>query len=88
MEFKSLPEICKLSYDHEILITNQCNELAKTALADNDFMTLQFAQRYLTEQTEEIGRQAHWLDRIEAFGTTPDVLRELDEEMGKRLKKD
>lgn len=81
MEFESLEQICKLSYDHEILVTNQCNTLAKTALAENDFMTLALAQWYLTEQTEEIGRQTYWLDRIQAFGTSKEALRLLDNEM-------
>lgn len=83
-KFKGLVDICKLSYEHEILVTQQCNDLAKAAQAEGDYMTLQLAQKYLTEQTEEIARQTYWLDRIEAFGTEPDMLRELDEEMGEK----
>lgn len=82
LSFESLSQICKDSYDHEILITEQCNDLAKAALSNNDFMTLQFAQKYLTEQAEEIGRQAYWIDRIEAFGDSKEALRLLDNEMG------
>lgn len=82
MEYKSLPEICKLSYEHELMITNECNDLAKAALTENDFMTLQLAQKYLTEQTEEIGRQTYWLDRLSAFGDSKEALRLLDNEMG------
>jgi ferritin len=81
-EFKSLPEICQLSYDHEILISNQCNDLAKAALQENDFMTLELAQRYLKEQSEEISRQTFWLDRLTAFGESKEALRLLDNEMG------
>ena len=81
MEFESLPQICRLSYEHEMLISTQCNDLAKAALGENDFMTLQLAQKYLTEQTEEIARQTYWLDRLEAFGTSPEALRLLDNEM-------
>lgn len=82
MEFKDLPDICQKSYDHEILVTEQCNELAKKAFEDSDFMTVDLAQKYLREQTEEIGRQTYWLDRLEAFGTSKEALRLLDNEMG------
>ena len=83
-EFESLQQICKLSLEHELLVTKQCNDLAKAALAENDYMTLQLAQKYLTEQTEEIQRQTYWIDRLDAFGTEPQLLRELDEEMGEK----
>lgn len=79
--FKGLVDICKASYDHEMLVTKQCNDLAIAAQAENDYMTVQLAQKYLAEQTEEIGRQAYWLDRFEAFGDSPEALRFLDNEM-------
>ena len=79
--FSSLPEICKMSYEHEIKVTEQCNALAKAAQAEGDYMTVELAQRYLKEQVEEIGKTTYWLDRLEAFGDNPQLLRELDEEM-------
>lgn len=86
-EYASLSEICKLSYDHELLVTKQCNDLAKASQEEGDFMTLQLAQKYLAEQTEEIMRQTHWLNRIELLGgesITNDGLYLLDKEMGKK----
>lgn len=83
-KFTGLPNICELSNTHELEITRQCNELAKLALEENDFMTLQLAQKYLTEQTEEIGKTTYWLDRLEAFGDSPEALRLLDNEMGEK----
>lgn len=80
--FNGLPDICQLSLEHELLITQQCNDLAKTAQSEGDYMTLQLAQKYLTEQAEEIGRQSYWIDRLEAFGDSPEALRLLDNEMG------
>ena len=80
-DFKGLVEICKASYDHEMLVTKQCNELATVAAQENDYMTLQLAQKFLKEQVEEIGKTTYWLDRIEAFGTSPESLRLLDDEM-------
>lgn len=85
-EFKGLKDICKLSYDHELLITQQCNELATSALEEKDFMTLALAQWYLTEQTEEIGKTVYWLDRVDAFGESKEALRLLDNEMNKESK--
>ena len=82
-EYKGLEDICKQSYDHEVLVTNQCNDLAKAAMAEGDFMTMQLAQKYLAEQVEELGRQTHWLDRLEAFGNSKEALRFLDNEMAK-----
>jgi len=80
--FKGLVEICKASYEHEMLITKQCNELASIAVQENDYMTLQLAQKYLKEQVEEIGKTTYWLDRVDAFGESPESLRLLDDEMG------
>jgi ferritin len=82
VDFTSLPEICTRSYKHELVVTQQCNELAKKALDVNDFMTLELAQKYLKEQAEEIGRQSYWLDRLTSFGDSKEALFLLDNEMG------
>ena len=81
-EYKSLPEIIDLSYKHELEITRQCQELAKAANTLNDFMTLELAQWYLTEQVEEIAKTSMLKDRLEAFGEDKIALRMLDKEMG------
>lgn len=86
LTFTSLPEICKLSLDHELLITEQCNTLAKKAFEEKDFMTTQLAQWYLTEQTEEIGKVTYWLNRIDVLGgenINSNGLFLLDQEMAK-----
>ena len=67
-EFKGLPEICKLSFSHEELVTKQCMELAKAAQAEGDYMTLQLAQKYLAEQVEEIAKITKILDLIQMQG--------------------
>lgn len=89
VKFKSLPEICKLSFEHEIAISNQCNDLAKEALADGDHMTTKLAQWFTKEQTEEIGKTTYWLNRIDILGgdnISPEALFLLDGEMGKKAK--
>src|SRR4030042_1287741 len=84
-EFEGLLQVISLTYKHEAEITKQCNELAKTTLAENDFMTLELAQRYLKEQVEELAKATYWLDRIEVLGgdkITADGMFLLDKEMG------
>jgi len=82
MEFDGLCDICSKSLDHEISITESCNDLAKVATIEFDFMTLELAQRYLKEQSEEVEKQTYWKDRILLFGEDKMMLRMLDEEMG------
>lgn len=82
VEISSLQDVINKSLEHEILITKQCNDLAKAALAANDFMTLELAQKYLKEQVEEIAKTTYWVDRLSAFGDEPAALRLLDDEMG------
>lgn len=80
--FTSLQDVIKKSYEHELVITKQCNDLAIAAQQEGDFMTLQLAQTYLKEQVEELGKTTYWLDRLEAFGDSKESLRLLDNEMG------
>lgn len=77
----SLQEVIQRSYDHEQKITAQCQALAQEAFAAADFMTLHLAQKYLDEQVEEIAKMVYWLDKLNAFGTSSESLRLLDNEM-------
>lgn len=82
-EYKGgLPEIIKMSMDHEIEVTNQCNEMAKVAMKEGDFMLMEFAQKYLTEQREEIAKISYLVDVLETFGTSKEALRLLDIQLG------
>ena len=67
-EFDSLPQVLLMAYEHEKEITNQCNELAKSAIDEGDFMTLGLAQRYLKEQIEEEAKTNYWLNRLDVLG--------------------
>lgn len=81
-EFKGFTDIILISLDHEKEITMQCQELAKVCIEEGDFMTLSLAQKYLSEQVEEIAKTTKWADRIDAFGEDKIALRLLDNEMG------
>lgn len=81
-EFKDLCEIIKLSYDHEVTVTKQCNSLAQEALKTGDNLLYQLANKFLQEQQEELGKLQTLLDKLEAFGEDKIALRLLDNELG------
>lgn len=82
VEFKGLPNIIALSLKHELDITRQCQELGSLSKDNNDWMTLELAQKYLKEQVDEIAKITTWVDKLEAFGESKEALRLLDNEMG------
>ncbi len=80
-EFKSLPNIIALSFQHELQILEQLQDLAKQAQQLNDFMTLELAQKYLKEQVDEIAKTTTFIDQLEAFGTSGASLKLFDNEL-------
>lgn len=82
IEFKGLPQIVALSYKHELDITQQCQDLANLCMESNDFMTLALAQKYLTEQVDEINKLTNIATELDAFGTDKIALRLLDSKLG------
>jgi len=82
-DFKSLPKVIEMGFDHEKEITRQCNELTKAAFKEGNFMVAELGLWYVKEQVEELDKFQNLVDRLEAFGTDPDLLRELDDEMGR-----
>lgn len=79
--FAGLPDIIKLSYQHEIDVTNQCKELAACALKEGDFQLFTLAQKYLTEQIEEQDKTQTLLDQLNSFGEDKIALRLFDQEL-------
>ncbi len=82
-DFRDLPQVIALSYEHEIKIKDQCLDLSKACLREQDMMTFNLAQKYVSEQVEEISKLQLWLDKLETFGSDKIALKLLDEEMGK-----
>ena len=62
-QYSSLLEILTQTYEHENLVTSQCNTLCMEAVKNNDFLLLQLGQKYMSEQIEEIERTRTNLDR-------------------------
>lgn len=80
--FQGLPDIIRKSYEHEIVVTQQCNDLAKHAIQEGNHLLYQLAIKYLQEQQEELGKLQDALDKLATFGETKDVLFMLDQEFG------
>jgi len=81
-DFKSLPSVIEISFEHEKEITRQCYELTRIAFKEDNFMVAELGLWYSKEQAEELDKFQNLVDRLEAFGTDADLLRELDDEMG------
>jgi ferritin len=81
-DYTGLVDVIEKSYEHEILITEQCKELAACAIKCGDFMLYELAAKYLKEQIEELDKVQTWMDKLEIFGKDKNALRFLDNEMG------
>ena len=79
--FEGLPDIIRKSYDHEITITKQCNELATHALKMSNHLLHQLAIKFLQEQQEELGKIQNLIDQLESFGEDKIAMRLLDHEL-------
>ena len=81
-KFEGLCDIIEQSYAHEIVVTTQCNDLAKHAMTYGNHLLYQLAIKYLQEQQEELGKLQTLLDKLTAFGEDKIALRLLDTELG------
>lgn len=80
--FDGLPDIIYKTYDHEIVVTKQINDLGKDAIAKGDLLLLQLVIKYQNEQIEEMNKVTNLKDRLELFGTDKVSLRMFDNELG------
>lgn len=58
----SLLDVFEATLEHELEITKQCEELATTALKENNHVLYSLALKYCGEQQEEIGKAITNLD--------------------------
>jgi ferritin len=80
--FSGLPQIIQDSFDHEILVSTQCKQMASESFKKGDHMLYELSLKFLKEQVEEHDKMQTWVDKLEAFGTDKLALRLLDNEMG------
>ena len=67
-EFKTARDAVKLSLDQEMHVTKQINALVDLAKKENDHITINFLQWFLTEQLEEVSSMDNLLKITERAG--------------------
>jgi ferritin len=75
-KFKNPEQAVKLSLDQEVKVTHQINALVELARSENDYITINFLQWFLTEQLEEVSSMDNLLKIVQRAG---DDLLQADE---------
>jgi bacterioferritin B len=68
-KFKSPEAAIKLSYDQEVQVTHQINALVELTRSENDYITSNFLQWFLTEQLEEVSSMDNLLKIVQRAGS-------------------
>ena len=84
-EYKSLLDVFKAAYQHELKITKEINELVDYALTQKDFSTFHFLQWYVAEQHEEEKLFKSIVDKLELVGENKRDLFFMDKDFNKTL---
>ncbi len=66
--FTTAEAAIQLSYDQEVKVTHQINALVELARAENDYITINFLQWFLTEQLEEVSSMDNLLKIVQRAG--------------------
>ncbi|WP_233983394.1 non-heme ferritin [Pectobacterium versatile] len=83
IDFDSLADVFKLTYEHEQLITAKINELAHEAMALQDYSTFNFLQWYVAEQHEEEKLFRSILDKLALVNASEGGLFFIDQDLKK-----
>src|SRR3954469_16165045 len=67
--FKAAEGAVRLSLEQEVKVTHQINALVALARAENDYITINFLQWFLTEQLEEVSSMDNLLKIVQRAGT-------------------
>ena len=66
--FKNPEAAVQLSLNQEVHVTNQINGLVELARKENDYITINFLQWFLTEQLEEVSSMDNLLKIVQRAG--------------------
>ncbi len=66
--FESAEEAVSLALSQEITVTNQINSLVALAVKENDYLTNQYLQWFVTEQLEEVSSMSDLLNIVTRAG--------------------
>ncbi|MEQ9891615.1 non-heme ferritin [Pectobacterium aroidearum] len=83
IDFDSLADVFKQTYEHEQLITAKINELAHAAMALQDYSTFNFLQWYVAEQHEEEKLFRSILDKLALVKASEGGLFFIDQDLKK-----
>ncbi|HJT81467.1 MAG TPA: ferritin [Chthoniobacterales bacterium] len=68
-KFNNPEAAVKLSLEQEVHVTNQINGLVELARQQNDYITINFLQWFLTEQLEEVSSMDNLLKIVQRAGS-------------------
>lgn len=83
-EWKSPLDMFEDTLKHEEEVTEMIDNLVRMAMEENDFATLSRLQWFVDEQVEEEDSASDQVADFERAGKDFSVLKELDEQLGKR----
>src|SRR5207248_1114207 len=66
--FQTAEAAIQLSYEQEVKVTHQINALVELARSENDYITINFLQWFLTEQLEEVSSMDNLLKIVQRAG--------------------
>lgn len=84
-DFKSLMEVFKSILTHEIEVTKSINNIITACLKENDHLTNNFMQWYISEQMEEESLARDIIDKLEMIGSDKSSLYLFDRELGSSM---
>ncbi len=67
-EFMGYGDIVRKTLEHEINITNECQNLAKACMEEGNMMGYTVAHKYVSEQIEELKKAFDLLNLLEVYG--------------------
>lgn len=67
-EFEGYGDIIRKTLEHEIQVTNECQELAKVSMQEGNIMAYTVAFKYVSEQIEELRKSHDILNLLHTYG--------------------
>ena len=67
-EYKSLTDLFQTLLDHEVMVSNEINNLVDICLSEKDYTTHNFMQWYVAEQIEEEALARTIMDKLNMIG--------------------
>ena len=81
-DFGTLKEVFESILEHEVKVTESINNIITACLKENDHLTNNFMQWYISEQMEEEQLARSIIDKLEMIGSDTSSLYLFDRELG------